>query len=303
MKNRFKTVLFLCLVVILGASAVTNAQITAGEDQMITDENLTYDKLALPAGAVGTGSLPYNSPEPLHFRGNPASGKSYDTNVRRVSTINELPDTTNIVLEELNLISVDRIRVDFSNGSTRSCRVFVTKGQGSSGGTMTFNGNFSSGGTFTSTLKVIPKFTFSCVRIVQNRLVYEEKPMVTVLDLGSPFVQIALKQQARESRSKILNGTATQSDLIRARLCNTIETKTVKTQQNRLSTKFEPITLDNISNVIPIGGACGITFTGNGGWGPGGIGPGVGDADAVARHQTNITNQQPINNPNPNPRP
>ncbi|HQU84339.1 MAG TPA: hypothetical protein PKY59_14475 [Pyrinomonadaceae bacterium] len=252
-----KTNLWLVTLVFLSAAVFANAQtVTAGPDFWVTDSAATYDTLALPAGYFGAGSQAYNGA--VYFAGDPASGNGYDTKISRRSDVNLAAGSgsTALVVDELRLRSVAPIVVTYADGHTEKWDVYVsTSATQASTGTMTISGN-ASGGSFSSTLNIVPKFSF--VRVSGLNLVNENGREVRNLDFGSPFVQKYLQEQARLSRDRISKGIGTEADEAVAAVC---QVEPVPTEPAPTTPKS---TTESAAAPAP---SCGVKLNGNGTWG------------------------------------
>ncbi len=247
--------LLLLTLIILSAAVFVNAQsVPAGPDFWITNSTSTYDTLNIPAGFFGSGSQAYSGT--VYFAGDPASGNAYDTKINRSQAVDLAggSGTTALVVEELRLKSVSPITVSYDDGHTEQWDVYSTISTDQrSTGSMTISGN-ASGGSFNSTLNIIPKFNF--VRATGLGELSEKGRTVKVLDLGSPFIQQYLKEEARQAAERISKGKALPSDEAAVAACQ-IETTPV-------DTKTTTTTTQNAAAPAP---SCGIKLSGNGSWG------------------------------------
>lgn len=255
-----KTNLLLLILTVLSAAVFVNAQtVSAGPDFWVTDSTTTYDTLSLPANFFGPGSQAYSGT--VAFKGDPASGNSYDTKITRTQDVNlgSGSGSTPLIVSELRLKSVSPITVTYNDGHTEEWDVYssISSTQRSTG-SMTISGN-ASGGTFSSNLNIIPKFNF--VQVSGFGMVSEKGRNVKELDFGSPLVQKYLMEQARISNEKIRKGTGTQADEAIVSVCQVepvepvpVDPKTTTTTQTATTTPAP----------AP---SCGIKLSGNGSWG------------------------------------
>lgn len=204
--------IILALFTVISATAQT---VNAGNDYWTTDGSETYDDVNFPANTVYPGSPAWSGR--IYFKGNPASGAQYDTNIRRNNNVTLPSGTTSLIVQELHLKSTAPISV-----GGKSCDVFVEPSSTTpSTGSMTISGD-ASGGSFSSTLTIVPAFSFACTDGFA-----ETK---TVFDMGSPFVQAALKQQAQQALGRMRKGITTPSDEAAVALCQAQPTEVEKEQ-------------------------------------------------------------------------
>lgn len=224
-----KLIIGLSLTVVLTFFTVISATaqtVNAGNDYWSTDSSDTYDDVNFPANTVYPGAPAWSGR--IYFKGNPNSGAQYDTNIRRNNNVSLPSGTTSLTVQELHLKSTAPISV-----GGKSCDVFVeTSSTSPSTGSMTISGG-ASGGTFSSTLTIVPVFTFACTSGFA-----ETK---TVLDMGSPFVQAFLKQQASQALSRKEKGIAAPGDEAAIAICHAepvpteIEKEQVEVEQQAVS--------------------------------------------------------------------
>lgn len=239
-----KFIFGLSLTAVLIFSTVISATaqtVNAGNDYWKTDSSLTYDDVNFPANTVYPGSPAWSGR--IYFQGNPNSGAQYDTNIRRNNSVSLPSGTTSLTVQELHLKSTAPISV-----GGKSCDVFVEPSSSSpSTGSMTISGD-SSGGTFSSTLTVVPAFTFAC-----SDGFAESK---TVFDMGSPFVQAVLKQQARQGAANMRKGVATPDEAAATALC---QAEPAPTEVEKDQVEVEPQATSSSSK-------CGVRLKASGPW-------------------------------------
>lgn len=222
--------LLLLALIVLSAAFFVNAQsVPAGADFWVTNSSTTYDTLNLPAGFFGSGSKAFSGT--VYFAGDPASGNEYDTKINRTKAVDlsSGSGTTGLVVEDLRLKGVSPITVAYEDGHSEQWDVYVTLSSAQSSiGTMTISGG-REGGSFSSTLDIVPKFNF--VRATGLGELSEKGRTVVVLDLGTPFIQQYLKQEARLAGERISKGKSTPADEAAVAACQaTPATKDTTTQ-------------------------------------------------------------------------
>lgn len=169
-------------------SLLPDCDVAAGIDLFTTPSGgTTYDDLNLPAGFFGPGSDPFVGTVVLGGQPIASTGPlgPTDTIVKRNSNaILPTPGSSTTVPIEiiaLSLVSVNPITVTYNGGQTPdqwSVRACLAQTAPQQVGTMTIRTNTCvcpEGGTFTSTLPVLPKFTFT--RTLPS-------PATQVLDFG-----------------------------------------------------------------------------------------------------------------------
>lgn len=247
--------LLLLTLIIFSAAVFANAQsVPAGSDLWVTNSNSTYDTLNLPAGFFGSGSRAYSGT--VYFAGDPASGNAYDTKITRSQAVDLTggSGTTPLLVEDLRLKSVSPITVSYDDGHSEQWDVYSTISSAQqSTGSMTISGN-TTGGSFNSTLNIIPKFNF--VKVTGLGELSEKGRTVKDLDLGSPFIQQYLKEQARQAADRISKGNSTPADEAAVAACQIEATPT--------DTKTTSTTTQTAAAPAP---SCGIKLSGNGSWG------------------------------------
>jgi hypothetical protein len=239
-----KLIIGLSLMVVLtfftGISA-TAQTVNAGNDYWSTDSSDTYDDVNFPANTVYPGAPAWSGR--IYFKGNPTSGAQYDTNIRRNNNVTLPSGTTSLTVQELHLKSTAPISV-----GGKSCDVFVeTSSTSPSTGSMTISGD-ASGGTFSSTLTIVPVFTFAC-----SGGFAESK---TVFDMGSPFVQAVLKQQAQQAEIRMRKGIATPTDEAVVALC----------QAEPVPTEIEKDQAEVEHQATSTSSKCGVKLKASGPW-------------------------------------
>lgn len=221
----------------------------AGNDFWITDSSNTYDDVNLPANAIAPGSLAYQGR--VYLKGDPQNGNPFDTSIRREQSVT-VPGSTTLKVDELNMVSVNPLQVNFSDGSTRDCDMYVTKSPSvSSKGTMSIKND----GTFSSTLNIVPKLTFACTSGLRSD---SNDKTITVLDTGSPLIQAMMRKQADDATKRIEAGNISASDLAKAQAC--VEPVPTERQTNPKATD------DRSPSPEPQPGGCGIKFSAGGPW-------------------------------------
>lgn len=256
--------LFLLTLIILSAAVFVSAQsVPAGSDFWVTDSRNTYDTLNLPAGYFGSGSRAYSGT--VYFAGDPSSGNGFDTKINRSQAVDLSggSGTTGLVVEELRMKSVSPITVTYDDGRSEQWDVYVTlSSEQRSTGSMTISGD-ASGGSYSSTLNIIPRFNF--VRATGLGEVSEKGRTVKVLDLGSPFIQQYLKQEARLAGERISKGKSTPADEAAVAAC---QAEPVPTEPTNPTPKPDTTTTQTPTTQNAAAPAkCGVKLTGNGSWG------------------------------------